>query len=698
MMHHNIKHIFYFLVLFLLWNSSVAQYESRGKQFDYADAEYFFDTRNYYDALPLYQKLMEGYPKVIEYQLKIGICYLYLVKEPERALFHLNAVYERDANTTDILYYIARSYALDYQFDRAINTFKEAMLSGSTSAKTKKEIPRLIEQCENGKVIMQDTIAVEVTNLGPVINTVDNEYCPIIDADETVLIYTYRGAKSASGRQDEFNQPYVAGNYYEDIYVSSFRNGSWTEPISVDGEEQFHRNPMGIEEEGESQGNSTITIYEDKGAGKKKSKKKSDLEELNLEAARSENNINSSKHEASVSMSPDGHALFIYKDTEMCSGEIYLSKKESGKWTTPEWVNINSDDWEGSATISPNGQVIIFSSDRAGGIGGRDLYISYWEKAGYWSEPKNLGPTINTIYDDDAPFVHPDGKTFNFCSKGHNSIGGYDIFESKMLDSSYAAPRNMGYPINTTADDMFFSVSGRGNAYCSSARSGGYGQQDLYKINVKEVMGSEPVVLAKGIVKANGKFAKAKITVKTEVGKDHGQYYSDESDGKYQFYVNVDEAYVLTYDIDGYPSRTKIMDAKDINEYTEIDQDIDFATDEYIEKMTKGDPLAMPDMIEKYGKKRFDGVSFKVQIGAYTNPENYDTSYLKYLGKCEYDLLEDGITRITIGNFETLKEAYNLKEYIVDKGQEDSFIVVFVDGKRSYLQDLSKIVNKTIQQ
>lgn len=726
--------------------STFGQYEPRGKEHNYADAESFYSGENYHDALPLYEILMAENPKVLEYQLKIGVCHYHLNQEPQKAIEYIEGVYNQKPKTPDVLYYLGKAYALNYKFDLAVETFNKALSNKKTSSQLKKEIPNLINQCNNAKELMKDSLEVEIVNLGAPVNTEESEYSPTINADESTLIYTYKGSKSTGGRQDEFNNPRENGNFYEDIYVSTKEDGKWTEP-----------RPIG-------------------------------------------DSINSYLHEASISLSPDGQKLYVYKDTPKYSGDIFESKKEEGKWGEPNWLDINSDFWEGHATVSPNGKFMIFSSERPGTVGYKDLFSAELQENGTWGNIKNLGPTINTPFNEDAPFIHSDGVTFTFSSEGHTSMGGYDIFESKIInDSTYLEPRNIGYPINTAANDIFFYVSGKGNAYYASARKGGYGQSDLYIINVKDIVSSKPVLLVKGIVKTNGDFDDAKITVRTESGKDLGTYHSDLEDGKYQFYVDLNDYYVITYEVEDFPAQVISIDATQYSEYAEIEQNINFtSTDVNIDgvALLKENPLSpiinlkvqltnkdktfqktqttdaegkynfsnlpnddyyllflneederliedssyifkgkvtmkgLPytrasvndvpvddagnyrieiknkfygllsgapsvlsemtaeDILAKYGDQTSPGLVFKVQVAAYMNDFNYDGNHLKSLGNINKTVLDDGITRFTMGEFNTLRAGKELQKKCIAKGQGDAFVIVFINGKRTYLEEL----------
>lgn len=743
-----LRAVSFFITFLIFTNSLLAQYESRGNQFDYEDAEQFFLTKNYYDALPLYDSLIIKYPKVMEYQLKRGICHIHLNKSPEKSIAYIKDVYDKKPKTGDVLYYLGKAYALNYKFDLAIETFSLALENSRTSTGKKKEIPHLIDQCNNAKELIKDSLNVRIENLGEPINSIDNEYGPTINADESTLIFTYRGPKSLGERQDEFNRMSVNGNFYDDVYIATKNEGKWSvpEPIS--------------------------------------------------------DSINSNLHEGSIALSPDGQTLFTYKDTKENSGDIFINIKGEYGWSEPKWLSINSEYWEGSAAISPDGNLLFFSSDRKGGYGGKDIYSAKKNEDGSWGQVMNLGPTINTAYDDDSPFIHSDGVTFNFSSKGHKSIGGYDIFEAKIgNDSTYTAPKNIGYPINTTSDDIFFFVSGRGNAYYSSVRKGGYGQSDIYVINVKDIISSKPVFLVKGIIHLDEKPVRSKIVLRTKRGEDLGTYYSDHTSGKYQFYVDLNEAYTITYEYGELESQIESIDATVIKEYTEIDKNIQFIAkdvtidgialegstlspianlkvelsnknktinntqltddqgkyqfpnlpnDEYSLSFSsaeglkykkdsiytlKGriiikdepyvgasmnetlvddqgnyqvqararyffgllkwdysllDMMTEKDIMEKFGDEVIDGLIYKVQVGAYADPANFDRKHLEKLGNIEETILDDGLTRFTIGDYSTLNEVNKMKKKAIKKGQLDAFIIMFVNGKRTYLNELIK--------
>ncbi len=629
-----------FIVLYSVQFTVYAQYQSRGKEYNFTDAEHFFSIKDYFDALPLYAQLASDFPKVSEYKFKKGICNLEL-NDAVQALEDFKSLQGNKKKPKNYNFYLARAHALNYEFDKAIELFTIVQNDKSTDEELKKEIPHLIEQCKNGKELMANKLDLEIKNLGQPINSINNEYSPVLNADETMMAFTYRGVRSTGGRMNEFSEETGDGKYYEDVFITRKYNGKWDLPQPIKGE------------------------------------------------------INSKRNEATVAMSSDGQILYIYRDTKFSSGDLFFVKKTKDGWSEMEELPVNSEYWEGSISVSPNGKTAIFSSDRPGGIGGVDLYIIHKLPNGEWSEPKNMGETINTKYDDDSPFIYSDGISFNFCSKGHNSMGGFDIFESRIVgEGEYLKPRNIGYPLNTTAHDLFFFVTGGGNAYFSSTRPGGKGQSDIYEVDASEVLHSKPVVLVKGnIIPEN-----CIITVKNKAGEDRGSFRSDAEAGKYQFYLNLGEEYEITFKLDAETSKTITIDTRNQTEYTEHIEDIIFIIED--ERNTTSKPkmdLSVREnfdlFVERYGKQPVEDVYFQVQVGAFMNPDNFNTKRWKKFGKLTKVQSTDGITRFRLGNYETFEKAQKVVDKARKVGDKDAFILVFYKGERT---SLNKLIEKGV--
>jgi flagellar motor protein MotB len=175
-------------------------------------------------------------------------------------------------------------------------------------------------------------------------------------------------------------------------------------------------------------------------------------------------------------------------------------------WTEPEPLNemVNSDAWESHASMTADEKTIFFVSNREGGEGGRDIYRVTTLPTGDWSKPLNLGSAVNTAYEEDAVYIAPDGKTLYFSSNGHSSMGGFDIFYSSLgVDDQWSKPENIGYPLNTADDDLFFSpTADGGRAYYSSRKDGGIGLKDIYSIDLPNLEIEANFTVLKGYIYA----------------------------------------------------------------------------------------------------------------------------------------------------------------------------------------------------
>ncbi|HEX6892160.1 MAG TPA: OmpA family protein, partial [Chryseolinea sp.] len=189
---------------------------------------------------------------------------------------------------------------------------------------------------------------------------------------------------------------------------------------------------------------------------------------------------------AAASLSPDGKTLVLYY--EYGGGDIYVSKAEGEGWTKPVALNKNINtpmSWETSAFLTDDGKQLYFSSNREGGIGNLDIYVSEMDATGDWGKANNLGPVINTTGREDSPALDPDGNTLYFSSDGHPSMGGTDIFKSELKDGKWQKPVNLGYPINSVEDDSFFAMtSDRRRAYFSTLRE--EGNAEIYTLTFIE--------------------------------------------------------------------------------------------------------------------------------------------------------------------------------------------------------------------
>jgi outer membrane protein OmpA-like peptidoglycan-associated protein/Tol biopolymer transport system component len=217
--------------------------------------------------------------------------------------------------------------------------------------------------------------------------------------------------------------------------------------------------------------------------------------------------VNSMMNEGTVSITADGKYIFY----TMCnrkdgygSCDIYLSiLQPDGSFGKPRIVAppLNTPSWESQPSISPDGLTLYFSSNRSGGYGGKDIWKSSWTGTGFGS-PVNLGPDVNTPFDEQAPFIHADGVTLYFSSDGHEeTMGGADLYMSRLNGEVWGKPENLGYPINTANNEFGLIVDRKGEyAYFATDRPGGFGGLDIYKFLLPQTLRPEPVSYVKGRV------------------------------------------------------------------------------------------------------------------------------------------------------------------------------------------------------
>ena len=391
------------------------------------NATKFFNDDDYENAILSYKSLIDIDSNQAEYNYQLGLCYTKIGKQIESLLYFEKAEKLNHPNIK-LYYYLGTTNHLNHNFEKAIYYFEllkqKFNEQNIIDPNILKEVDNYIAQCNVGKNIIQKPLNVKIENLGKNLNSIYPEYIPLISSDEQTLIFTTRRPKNDASKKD-----LVDNHYFEDVYISKKENGIWQMASPIKG---F---------------------------------------------------INTVHHDACVSLNYDGNKLYLYKEQD---GDIYYSnfKNNAIGWAIPEALNenINTKNWEPSAYESTEDSTMYFSSNRPGGFGGLDLYKSKMIN-GDWGPAENLGSTINTQEDEDAPFVHKENNSLYFSSKGHYNMGGYDIFISKYdaKVNKWTKPQNIGYPLNSAGDDIFFSWNKNlSNVYFSSIRADSYGEKDIY--------------------------------------------------------------------------------------------------------------------------------------------------------------------------------------------------------------------------
>lgn len=528
------KYIRIFTILFALASLNVYCQDDQAlnnktakELLDRADLD--FEDGKYIDALDKYSKLHDFKPSDLYYKLMMGICYSYSPSEKSKSIEIIEQVKTVNPEYNLVNFYLARAYAVNYQFDKALELFNMYLSRGSSEeVEEQATAQKMMQNCKNAIEILRDTIKENIIeNVQSPINSQYSEYVPVISADESVMIYTYRGIRSKGA--DKLPVSMNSETYTEDVFISYNKNGEWTEPESIG------------------------------------------------------NNINSDGHDAAIALSVDGQTLFIYKSENNNNGDIYISKLKGKNWSKPEAIkgDVNKkDSWEGSVSLSANGKVLYFASDRSGGYGGRDLYKAELQDDGSWGNVQNLGTKINTNYNDDAPFIHPDNQTLYFSSEGHTSIGGYDIFYSKLDEyNSFSDPQNIGYPINTINDDRYFVLAADGKTgYYSGGGENSIGEQDIFRIITGKV-GKPVLALLLGNVYFNDAPIGSMMSLfKATEGDLEGTFKSNEETGKYVMALTPGR-YEIEVELESGEIVRDSINLEEIKEYVELYKDFRIYSD-----------------------------------------------------------------------------------------------------------------------
>lgn len=480
---------------------------------------------NYEDALTDYLQLLNEDSRNESYNYNIGVCYLNNSMNKSKAVPYLEIVTRKEKHDPNADYLLGRAYQYANRFDDAVLAFKKFKADAKGTVFNLVDADLQIQHCINAKELMKFPVDVMFQNLGSNINSEYSDYYPFVTSNESFLIYnTKRPEKNAEKMEN--------GNYNNSIYISRVVNG-----------EYMKASPIGAPI---NAGNAGMEV---------------------------------------IGLSETGDNILLYMPEGLGKGNIYISKLDvQGVYGKPEKLDakINAAGDEIAASISSDGNTLYFASSRKGGMGGTDIYIC--KKLGKkWSEPMNAGKEINTPYDEDFPNISPDGKILYFSSKGHTSMGGYDIFKSSFDETTntYTSPKNIGYPINTTDDDMNFRISKNGKyGYIASAKNGGQGDFDIYRVTFNEVESDYSVVIG-GISAKDGSeinYSDVFISVNDNITKElMGNYLPNPATGRFVVILPPGK-YQMLIDAPGYKSVKKNIEVFDKVSYqAEINMNIELA-------------------------------------------------------------------------------------------------------------------------
>lgn len=448
------------------------------------------EYEHYRKAANDYRLVLKDEPENSEALFNLGKAYLGCYRHPE-ALENMEKAIAIDDDIDKYQdFWLGRAYHLNYKFDKAIEHYKKYLETLSKSDPRSNDVNKYILECGYAKEFVGKRSFYRIDNIGAPINTSMDEHSPVLTQDGNTMMITAR-KYTEDGESEN-------GNFSEEVLVATRdENGKWMKP------KHFEHNLDG--------------------------------------------------HDATVQLYDNDSKLLLYRNTG--AGDLYHSDLVNGDWTDPVPMESINTIWpEIDAYVNKEGDKMIYSSNfNATNHDNSDLFV-VTKTANGWSEPKSLGNNINTEYDETSPFISTDGKTLFFSSNGHTSMGGFDVFKSFYDEStnSWSKPVNLGYPLNTPSDDIYFYYSNEDNwsGYFSSYRRDGLGEKDIYKVQFI------PNVHVKGVVSdINTKQPVANLNIKFIAEGDEEEMGTDvtkEGTGDYLVNILADRSYsIIVQDKEG---------------------------------------------------------------------------------------------------------------------------------------------------
>ncbi len=402
-----------------------------------------YDFLDYQSAEELFTQAKTADNKFYEAYLMLGELFSKQKRFPEAVTNYRTAVSLDSAFYHPVFFYLAEAEISTGDYFHAMGHYKTYLSQDKISEKNAEIARKNLRNCEFSIEAMRHPVPFSPVSVGDGINTPDDEYWPSITADGQMITFT----RQANSRDQRNYSP-----AQEDFYISYFSDSRWQKALN---------------------------------AGPP---------------------LNTRQNEGAQSLSSDGSYMYFTacdRPGGLGSCDIFFSALNKGKWSEPANVGspVNTQYWESQPSISADGRVLYFSGNRPGGCGGKDIWFSIMGDDGKWKTPGNMGKTINTPGDEMSPFIHFDGKTLYFSSDGLPGMGGFDIYFTRMQkDSTWSVPRNLGYPINTFADETGLVIESDGQkAYFSSKRDKQNGK-DIFWFNLYESIRPDPVAYLKGKV------------------------------------------------------------------------------------------------------------------------------------------------------------------------------------------------------
>lgn len=590
--------------------------------FESAQSAMMIDSLN--EALSLANKAIDKEPLFAEAYLLRSYVYADR-KEYKTAIENIEKAISINADFFPAMYLdLGGLYFEIHEFDKSKEILTKYLQKYKPGEKLKPKAERIIANCDFSKWAMARPVDINPVNAGPEINSINKDYNPVITVDGELFMVT-RTIPDKSARMGA----------QEDFYVSNWDGQAWATAQNMGSP------------------------------------------------------INSHLNEGAPTFSADGKIMIfvIIGDegnygagrTGMGSGDLFFCQKINGKWTAPKNLGavVNSRNNDTQPSLSADGKTLYFSSNRPGGFGTSDLYVTKYTATG-WTIPENLGPKINTTEIEDGVFIHPNNQVLYFSSAGLPGLGQRDIYMCKrQFDGTWGAPINLGYPINTSESERSLFIDAKGDfAYFSSDRPGGVGDLDIYKFKMPSALKPEPVTYMKGVVydavTKQPLYAQFEL-LDLQTGKQVYSSTSDAKDGSFLVCLPTGRNYALNVQADnGYlfftenfelsnPKNGEDAYRKDVplnkmlKDATVVLKNVFFDTDSYDLK-----PESKVEL-DKLVQFLNDNVSLKIELGGHTDNQgdkkhNQVLSLRRATAVRDY-LVAQGISadRLTVSGYADLK-------------------------------------------
>lgn len=484
-----------------------------------------FKHGNYVMALPIYVALVKKEANNVDYNYRAGLCYLRTNGHKKEAVKYLETATKQSSCPNDGWLFLGQAYQYALRFDDAIKAFETFKVKASKEEKA--DADHYIAQCKSGKLLVANPLDVTFQDLPKEVNSEFPDYYPFVTSDESMLVFTSRRKGNVGATSVEMD-----GYYASDIYYTRSQNG---------------------------------VFQKAKNAGP---------------------GVNGNYDEQCTSLTSDGKLMTVYVDNISTAGDLYnttfknsFSKIEKIPDNAQnEYDRINGG-FETSGAYSPDGNIFFFASKRDGGQGGTDIYMSRKLPGNFgWGNPVNI-TAINSNYNEDFPFMSPDGKTLYFASQGFNSMGGYDLFYSvwDQENNTWSAPRNVGYPVNTPGDEMTICFTENNRiAYITSDREGGQGDMDIWRVVFNEVQQNSFTIVTGTIRLPDSTMSKADLTImvtNAATQEDYGSYRANSNTGRFVLALPPGK-YILNLDVPGCKPYVETIIVFDIGPQGEMTKDI----------------------------------------------------------------------------------------------------------------------------